>query len=163
MRLFYILRIVAVLAVAWIGTGARAEAQAFGLGAVDSPDPILVNNSLTYTINVTNLTGFLLGDVTVTNALSGSFQFLRASSTQGAYTNSGNVVLFDLGAFVNGGVAQMTLTVRPTVAGFLTNQIIVTSIDLTNTVATTIVTQVTNTTTLADLAVTLTGPVQAVI
>jgi len=143
--------------------GTTAEAQGFSLSVTSSASSILVSNSLTYTITVTNLIGDLPDDAQVTNALPASVQFLSASETQGSVTTNGNVAVFDLGAFADGEVAQLTLTVQPTAVGFITNTVTVVSIDVTNTASTNVVTQVTNIVTQADLGVTMIGPVQAVI
>lgn len=141
----------------------RADAQGFGISATNSPNPVVVNNSLTYTIGVTNQTGLLLSNFFVTNTLSASVQFLSASSSYGSNsvnTNSTSLI-FTFGQFANGDVAQITVTLQPQAAGFLTNYITVASADVTNTAVTNIVAQVI--TAQADLGVTLTGPAQAVI
>ena len=117
---------------------------------------MLVSNSLTYTINVTNLTGITLPDVLVTNQLPASVVPLSYSiSPQGFYTNYGSVVVFDLGQMIYGQSALLQLTVEPTTAGLITNTVTVTSISVTNIASTNSVTQVTNAVILADLGVTL--------
>jgi uncharacterized repeat protein (TIGR01451 family) len=166
MKFFFRLRMPAVLAVALLVAGSKAEAQIyFGLGAASSSSSILVSNVLTYTINVTNLTAGALSDATVSNTLPASVQFTSATNSQGSVTNYGSVVVFDLGPFIVAGTAQMTLTVEPIAAGFITNTISVTTTNLVIApVSTNLVTLVTNVVpTLADLEVALTGPAQAVI
>ena len=142
--------------------GPRAGAQGFGLSVTESATSMLVSNSLTYTINVTNLNQFPLTDVLVTNLLSASFQFVNATGPSGTSVN-GNVAVFDLGSYFSTyyEVAQLTLTIQPTVAGSITNMITVTSITVTNTASTNVVVLVTNV--VADLGVALTGPAQPVI
>ena len=146
----------------------RAGAQGFGLSVTGSANSIIVSNSLTYTINVTNLNQTLTTTF-VTNLLPASVQFQSANPT-GTYTNYGSVVVFNLGAyfggvgFQNGQSAQLTLTVQPTVAGFITNMITVASFEVTNTASTNVVVQVTNAPIItADLGVAVTGPRQPVI
>ncbi len=146
----------------------RAGAQGFGLSVTGSANSIIVSNSLTYTINVTNLNQTLTTTF-VTNLLPASVQFQSANPT-GTYTNNGSVVVFNLGAyfggvgFQNGQSAQLTLTVQPTVAGFITNMITVASFEVTNTASTNVVVQVTNAPIItADLGVAVTGPRQPVI
>jgi uncharacterized repeat protein (TIGR01451 family) len=146
-----------------MATCPRAGAQGFGLSVTASATSIVVSNSLTYTINVTNLTTLPLTDAQVTNLLPASVQFVSASPGQGSYTTSGSVVVFDLGAFSYPGFAQMTLTVQPTAAGFITNLVTVSSITVTNTASTNLVVLVTNAVTLADLGVAMTGPAPPVI
>jgi len=153
-----------LLVAAMMIAGPRAGAQQFGLSVTPSANSIMVSNSLTYTINITNLTGLNLTDVLVTNILSASAQFQNATTTQGTYTPSGNVVLFDLGGFSYPGTAQLTVTAEPTAVGFITNAVTVASpASFTNTVSASVVVQVTNVVILADLGVTMTGPSQVVI
>jgi len=142
---------------------AGAQGQGFGLSVSNSASSILVSNSVTYTINVTNLTGLLLADTRVTNSLPASVQFVSATATLGSYTNFGSVVVFDLKSFFYGEPALLTLTVQPTAIGFITNTVTVTSINATNTASTNVVIQVTNIVIQADLGVAIAGPVQAVI
>ena len=143
---------------------AGAQAQGFGLSVTPSATSMLVSNSLTYTINVTNLTTIPLTDVLVTNLLPASVQPLSATNSQGSATNYGSVVVFDLGAFNINGVALLTLTVQPTATGFITNMVTITSITVTNTASTNVVVQVTNAPAItADLGVTMTGSAQPAI
>ena len=127
--------------------------------------PLLVSNSLTYTISVTNLNQIPLTDTLVTNLLSAPFQFVSATGPQGTYTTSSSNVVFDLGSFFDSyfQVAQLTVTVQPTTTGSFTNTVTVRPITVTNTTSTNVVVLVTNAVTLADLGVTMTGPAQPVI
>jgi uncharacterized repeat protein (TIGR01451 family) len=142
----------------------RAGAQGFGLSVTTTATSLLVSNSVTYNVSVTNLTALPLTDAVVTNLLPDSVVPLSATNSRGYATNYGSVVVFDLGQFPDGGIAQLSLTVEPTAAGFITNTVTVTSITVTNTAVTNVVVQVTNAAaTLADLGVSIVGPVQAVI
>ena len=141
----------------------RAGAQGFGLSVIASANSILVSNSPTYTINLTNLTGISLSDVRVTNTFPISVQIISLNFSQGSDLITSNVAVFDLGAFLAGNIAQLTVTAEPTAVGFITNAVTVSSIDITNTASTNVVIQVTNLVVLADLGVALTGPGQAVI
>jgi uncharacterized repeat protein (TIGR01451 family) len=141
----------------------RAEAQGFGFSVTGSANSILVSNSLTYTINVTNLTGFTLTDALVTNLLPASVQTLSTTNSQGIATAIGSSVVFDLEQFLPDQIALLSLTVQPTAAGFITNTVTVTSISVTNTASTNLVVQVTNIVIQADLGVTMTGTAQPVI
>ena len=142
----------------------RAGAQGFGLSVIAPANSILVSNSPTYTINLTNQTGILLGDVLVTNLLSGPFQYVTATapSPVTVFSNATSVV-FDLGQVVNGGSVQLTLIIQLNAAGLFTNTVVVVNDTTTNTASTNVVIQVTNLVVLADLGVALTGPGQAVI
>lgn len=171
MSAFFKLRMVAVFAAVLIVAGARAEAQgSFGLLVTSSASSILLSNSLTYTITVTNLVG-VLSDTVVSNTLTPSAQFVAASPSLtgalvGTVTNFNNVTVFHLGGSIFGDISQMTLTVRPTAVGSITNLVFVSvpSIFVTNTATTNLVTQVTNTIPpQADLGVAISVPTTAVI
>jgi len=144
----------------------RAGAQGFGFSVTESASSIVVSNSLTYTINVTNLTGLPLLDALVTNLLPASVQPVSFTASQGSSTNYGSVVVFNLGQLPSTppGIALLTLTVQPTAAGFITNTVTVASDTVTNTASTNVVVQVTNAPVItADLGVAVTGPRQPVI
>jgi uncharacterized repeat protein (TIGR01451 family) len=143
--------------------GPRADAQQYSLSVTPSANSIMVSNSLIYTINVTNL-GSSLIDTFVTNVLSTSFQPNSVTYSQGTYSISSNVVLFELGTFSAGQVAQLTVTAIPTAVGFISNAVTVAyPAGTTNTAFTNVVVQVTNLVIQADLGVTIIGPKQAVI
>jgi len=163
MKDFIHLRMLALVVAGLMVAGPRAGAQGFGLFVTPSATSMLVSNSLTYTINVTNLTALPLTDAQVTNQLPASVQFVSASGTQGSFTTTSSNVVFDLGPFPYPGFAQLTLTVQPTATGFITNTVTVASIIVTNTASTNVVVLVTNAVTLADLGVAVTGPAQPVI
>jgi uncharacterized repeat protein (TIGR01451 family) len=150
-----------LLATAMMLAGLRAGAQGFGLSVTPSASSILVSNSLTYTITITNLTG-VDAETLVTNLLPVSAEIQNATPT-GSYSVNSNVVWFQLNNFLNTEYVQLTVAVEPTVAGFITNTITVASPNTTNTAATNVVVQVTNLVVLADLGVTMTGPGQDVI
>ena len=171
MSAFYKLRMVAFFAAVLILAGAGAEAQgSFGLLVTSSASSILVSNSLTYTITVTNLVG-VLSDTVVSNTLTTSAQFVAASpsltgASVGTVTNFNNVTVFHLGGSIFGDISQMSLTVRPTAVGSITNFVFVSvpSIFVTNTATTNLVSQVTNTIPpQADLGVAISVPATAVI
>jgi len=164
------LRILALVAASLMATSPRAGAQDFGLSVTSSAESVLVSNSVTFTISLTNLTGSLLADTIVTNALPASAPILSVRATNAAANQvtavtNGSVVRFDLLGFQNGGSAQLTVTAEPTAAGFITNTVIVTATTRgTNMVSTNLVIQVTNPVPPeADLGVAIVGPVQAVV
>ena len=169
MKLSYKFRLLAVFAALLILTGTEVAAQPyFGLSVIPSANSVLVSNSLTYTITVTNLAGDLSSAYTfVTNTLSPSVQFGSAvPSLGGAVTNYGNLVVFNLGALQATAIVQMSLNVEPTSAGLVTNQIVVSFANtiVTYTAATNVVTQVTNIPPVqADLGVAITVPTTAII
>lgn len=171
MKGLFQLRIPALLAAGLLFASPRVGAQSFfGLSVTESSTSVLVSNSLTYTINLTNQTGGTLTTTFVTNQLPSSAQF-QSASPAGSYTNNGGVTVFDVGsyfsgAFQSGQSVTLTLTVLPTAAGTITNMVIATSFagTATNNASTNIVVLVTNALPLlADLGVAVAGPVQPVV
>ena len=161
MRIFLNFRMLALLVAGLLVAGVRVEAQGFGLSATSSTNLVILNNSLTYTINVTNHTGVLLTNVFVTNTPSATVVLGSVTASQGTnFTNSASLI-FALGSLTNGTSAQMTLTLQPTTTGFLINTIVVGSDTVTNIAFTNVVVQVI--TARADLGVAMVGPIQAVI
>lgn len=157
----------ALLLAVLVINGPRAGAQGFGLSVAASAPSLLVSNSLTYTISVTNLNEIPLADTLVTNSLSAPFQFGGAAGPSGStYSTNGNTVVLDLGSYFSTylEVAQLTLTVQPTETGSFANAVTVGSITVTNLASTNVVVLVTNVApTLADLGVAVAGPAQPVV
>ncbi len=85
----------------------------------DSPDPITVGNSLTYTITVTNEKPGAATDVEVT-ALLTSVIFVSANPSQGS-CNGSITVSCSLGTINSGNSATVTIVVTPTAVGTLSN------------------------------------------
>ena len=166
MKFFFKFRLFAALAALLMLVGTKAEAQVsgnFGLTVEPSSSSLLVSNSLTYTITVTNLLG-VLTDAVVSNTLPVSVQFVNAiPSPNGTFMNFSNVTVFDMGGLSFGAVVQMTLTVQPTATGLITNMVVVSTINVTNSAETNVVVQVTNIVIQADLGVAITVPTTTII
>ena len=138
----------------------RAGAQSFGLTVIPAPSSVLVNNSLVYTINVTNLTTLVLTDVWITNTFSAPFQYVTNSASQllyGVFTNSTSVQI-DVGPVGMNGIVQVFLTVQPNALGAFTNSVVVAVPSTAYASSTNAIVQVTNAVVQADLAVTVSGP-----
>jgi len=138
----------------------------FRISVSDSPDPVQANQQLTYLINVTNQTGLSLTDVFVTNRFSGPVQIIgTTNSLFGTTLFSTNTVIFLISSFPGAGpsaVAQLSIGVRPTAFGSLTNAITVKSFNPSTTNAfTNVVTQVAAGQ--PDLAIAINGPTQPVL
>jgi uncharacterized repeat protein (TIGR01451 family) len=153
-----------------------AQSLGFQLSVTPSAASVLVDNPITYTLNLTNRTGFTLSDLWVTNTFSTPVSIGNVSFTIGngvdysgsVFTNS-TTVLFDFKNFTPAGltigIAQATFTVTPPAAsfptnGFLTNAVVGTAPALqvgSNTETTNVVVQVTGASYRADLAVSLSG------
>ena len=148
---------------AFLLTGLRAGAQGYIISVTNPPPPVALGGTLTYTYSVSNLS-FSLTSMAITNTFSSPVTFLSQGTSYGTNyvvaTNS-NTLVFIFAPFTNNQIAVLSLTVQPSVIGLLTNTVVVTSFDFTNTATTNIVTQVYSG--ISDLGVTLVGPVQAVV
>ncbi len=91
-----------------------------GVTIVDSPDPVGVGSTLTYTIAVTNRGPVAATGIKLTNTLPASATFVSASSTQGTFVSTGGTIIYSLGAITNGGGALVTIVVRPGSIGTIT-------------------------------------------
>src|SRR5262245_61993881 len=113
----------ALCACALFAGAVRSPAQGFGLSVTTDTNAVTVNNPVTFTIQLTNLTGIEVSSVLVSNTLSGSAsaRVTDFTATQGTVLTNDNLVRFNLGPLLDGGIAQMTLTVRPRTSGLLTN------------------------------------------
>jgi uncharacterized repeat protein (TIGR01451 family) len=86
----------------------------------DSPDPVYVGTSLSYTITVRNNGPSPATAVTLTDSLPVSFSFVSASTSQGGCTGGGTLTC-NLGSLANGATATVVLVVTPTSAGSVSN------------------------------------------
>lgn len=97
------------------------------IGMTASPNPVVVNSNLTYTITVTNLGLSASTNVVVTDVLPGSLTFVSAAVSQGSVVNTGGTISWSAGNLGAGSVATMTLTVSPTITGTVNNTATVTA------------------------------------
>lgn len=144
--------------------GFQARAQGFGLAVSNAPAITFTNTPVLYTITVTNTIGGNLNDFEVTNVFSSNIT-LTGFTTNEANLNqvitTDNSILFTFTLFTNTEVETFSFTVTTATPGFLTNNITVATVLLTNTATSNVVNQII--TAEADLAVSITGPPQAVI
>ena len=156
--------VLTLLMLAALLAGFRAGAQGFGLATSNTPAILATNSPLTYTITVSNLTGITLADYEVTNVFSSTItldSFSTNNLNLSQVVTNANTVLFIFTPFTNGEVDTFSFTVQSPTAGFLTNNLTVATVVLTNTFVTNLVNEIF--TAQADLAVSITGPPQAVI
>ena len=146
-----------------VAAGLRTEAQMLNYSLTTSTSSVLVSNSLTYSIDITNFTGIPLEDLVVTDSLPSSVQITSVYPDVAVYTNYGSVVVFYFSQFTGSQIAEMTVTAEPTAVGLITNTLTISSISLLTNASTNLVVEVTNLVIDADLGVTLTGPSQPVI
>lgn len=144
-------------------SGLLSRGQDFRLGVSATPNPVQLNNPLTYTVYVTNITPFPWPNVYVTNRFSTNVFFTLQSSlpvSDDAITNDYEIV-FPVPT-LNVGVSQYSFILLPGTAGPLTNQITALSLGQAATFVTTnFVTQVSAPA--ADLAITMTNVTSGVI
>ncbi len=86
----------------------------------DSPDPVYINDNLTYTINVTNYGPDNAGDIIVTDILPAGVTFVSANSTS-AYNSSGIVTWNISDLPVNTTASLSILVTAPASPGNITN------------------------------------------
>jgi uncharacterized repeat protein (TIGR01451 family) len=89
----------------------------------DSPDPVHVGQTLTYSITVHNEGPLPASGVTLTDNLPKNAGFGSASTTQGSCTvkPSKRLVTCNLGAVAAGATVTVTITVKPTAKGTISN------------------------------------------
>ncbi|MBK8150618.1 MAG: DUF2341 domain-containing protein [Acidobacteria bacterium] len=99
-----------------------------GITQTDSPDPVRVGNTLTYTLVVTNDGPATATGVNVNDILPSGVTYVSATSDHGTCSRPG-AVSCDLGTLNNGASANITITVTPNSAGLFTNQASVSGIE----------------------------------
>lgn len=161
MKVFSNLRRLVQLLLALQAANWTVSAQGFDLNVSVTPDPALVNNSLTYVLDLTNRTGFSLANIYITNTPSALVNLLDVTNNHGTILTNTTSLLFIAESMTNGATAHMVLVIQPLSVGLLTNNIGVRAIELTNFYTTNVVTEVAAAQ--ADLGVTLTVPAQPVV
>jgi uncharacterized repeat protein (TIGR01451 family) len=92
------------------------------VAASDSPDPVIVGETLTYSILVTNIGPNSATGVTLTNTLATNLVFVSVTTTHGSCANNGRIVQCDLGTIAGGTGAMVTVEVVPATAGLTVSQ-----------------------------------------
>ena len=93
----------------------------------DSPDPVLVGGTLTYTLTAHNSGPQDTTGVSLTDTLPNGVEFVSATPSQGLCDEASGTVTCSLGALASGASATVTIDVTPQSAGSITNQASVTS------------------------------------
>jgi uncharacterized repeat protein (TIGR01451 family) len=163
MKIFARVRDLMLVAAVLIVAGWRAEGQTLTFSVTSTASSVLVSNSLSFFINVTNLTGIPIANLVITDALPATVQITSANQDVTFYASTGSVATFTLLQFTPGQILQITLNTEPTVAGLITNTVTFTTPSLPTTIGTNLLVDVTNVQTIANLGVTLTSPAQPVI
>ncbi len=90
------------------------------ISKLDSRDPVMVNSNFSYSITATNHGPSAATGVTVTDALPAGLTFISAFSTQGTCSGT-TTVTCSIGSLAANGSAVVTITVKPTVVGPISN------------------------------------------
>lgn len=86
-----------------------------GIRATASPEPVLVDDLLTYTFIVSNAGPATATGVNFSNTLPPFLTFVSANVSQGNWTTNGNVLLANFATVPAGATAALTAVVRPQV------------------------------------------------
>jgi uncharacterized repeat protein (TIGR01451 family) len=97
------------------------------VAAGGTPTSLFTDEFVTYAIQVTNRGPGEASGVLVTDSLPPGALFDSATSSQGSFTSGAGTVTFNLGSLAAGAGADLTVRVRPTLAGNLTSFISVIS------------------------------------
>jgi uncharacterized repeat protein (TIGR01451 family)/uncharacterized delta-60 repeat protein len=97
------------------------EAVDLGLILSDSPDPVVVGTTLTYTLVVTNRGPSPATGVVLTNLLPGTAGFISATTSAGTVSHAAGLVTANLGALAAGASATVTINALPSATGTLTD------------------------------------------
>lgn len=86
-----------------------------------SPNPVLVQDNITYTITVTNYGPDTADNVSVSDVLPASTSFVSATPSQGSCAYASGTVRCAIGAMTDGQVVTIKVVVRANKAGKVTN------------------------------------------
>ncbi|MDD5435016.1 MAG: DUF11 domain-containing protein, partial [Nitrospira sp.] len=103
-----------------------SQAADVSITKTDSPDPVTVGGTLTYSITVHNYGPGTAKSVTVTDPLPGSVTLLSANPSVGTCSGTSTVTC-NLGDLVNGASATISIDLTPNTAGTIINTASVTS------------------------------------
>src|SRR5439155_20522278 len=103
-------------------SGADADLSAT---VTDSPDPVLIGNSVIYSAIIINNGPGNASGVTVMDTLPMGSSFVSAAGSQGSCSQAGGAVTCNLGNLAAGATARLTVTVTAPNAGKLTNVVTV--------------------------------------
>ncbi len=116
----------------------------------DNPDPVILGRPLTYTITVSNSGPSAAAGVSLSDSLPGSVLFQAASD---GCTHLGGVVDCSLGLLGVNGSRVVTMVVTPTLAGLITNTVVVSGGDVDPDPINNVATQTTTVDPAANLAI----------
>ena len=97
--------------------GGQCPGADLAVGITAQPNPVITGNNLTFNIAVTNLGPSTTTNVIVTHLLPTNVTVVSASTVQGSYSQSGNVVTFNLGPLSPRAETAMAVVGLATAAG----------------------------------------------
>lgn len=109
------------------GSGGEPTDADLSVSKTSSPNPVIVNQNLTYSIAVSNLGPDPVTDAEVVDTLPGGVTFVSANPGQGSCNEVGGVVTCAVGAMNPGQTVVITMTVTPTAIGDAVNDVTVSS------------------------------------
>ncbi len=95
--------------------------------ASDAPDPIVVNGSLSYAIQVSNNAATEATGVTVSDLLPANVAYVSATTPSGICTKFSNTVTCQILSLAGGATATITIVVKPTIPTTLSSTASVTA------------------------------------
>jgi uncharacterized repeat protein (TIGR01451 family) len=87
---------------------------------IESQDPLILGNNLTYTITITNPCCANITGAVLTDTLPSEVTFVSAAPSQGSCSGTGTITC-NLGDLAEGSIATVKIVVMPTVVGAITN------------------------------------------
>ena len=121
------LAIAPIVAVGLIAPGQAFGASDLSITKIDSADPVADNSNFTYTLRVRNLGTNDASDVTVTDTLPTSVDFVSVTPTAGSCDRQGRKVTCELGQLNADATATVTIVVTAKKTGNTSNTAEVTS------------------------------------
>jgi len=82
---------------------------------------VFIGSNLVYSLSILNQGPFAAPNVVLTNVLPPSVNLIAASLSQGTLATNGNTLVASLGSLAVSSSAQVNFTVRPQLAGSITN------------------------------------------
>jgi uncharacterized repeat protein (TIGR01451 family) len=99
---------------------ATIDSPDLSITMIDSPDPVIIRKPLTYSITISNNGAINANDVVVTDTIPNNTKFVSVSASQGSCNGTINLTC-NLNTVNNGSTATVTIVIKPTATGILSN------------------------------------------
>ncbi|HEX5762886.1 MAG TPA: CARDB domain-containing protein [Solirubrobacterales bacterium] len=126
------LALVALATALWVASpapSAPGDIADLSVTKTDSPDPVTVGGTLTYTVTVTNLGPQEATNVVLDDRMPPQSDLVSATSSVGKCEDKGTRVTCQLGKLAKDATATVTIVVRPTKTGTIDNTASVDSVE----------------------------------